>query len=78
MCNTRIQRSSCFLDLGLMDSVQSPVAIGLSLEGTAGFSQKLREAVAASCRQLKPVYRHPVILHGGLHCLFQLPIRERL
>ena len=49
--------------LQAQDSVQSPVAGGLSLEGTAGFPQKLREAVAASYGQLEPVYRHPVILH---------------
>lgn len=57
MCSTRIQGPFYFIELmrrvspgspQAQDTLQSPVAGGLSLEGTAGFPQKLREAAAAS------------------------------
>lgn len=72
MCCTHIQGPLWFINLCVVshldlpkgkDSLHSPVARALSLEGTAGFPQKLREAVAARYGWLEPAFRHPVILH---------------
>lgn len=69
MCSTHIQGPFCFTGLSHVSLAwispsagQPAVSRGLSLEGTAGFPQKLREAVAASYGQLEPVYGHSEIL----------------
>jgi len=66
-------RPFCFVDLCVVShlgggpqaqhTLQLPLAGGLSLQGSAGFPQKLRGAAAASYGQLEPVCGHTGVLH---------------